>query len=57
MAFARMVSYILQQPVQIVKLFYENMSSVDNIYSKLSENDGQHNRPLENNIYLMVKKI
>lgn len=45
-----MASYTLQQRIVIIELFYENGCSVRNVFRKLRDVYGRHNRPTEQQI-------
>jgi len=57
MTFIKMESYTIQQRVQIVELFYENQRSVKNVFRKLRDFYGLHNRPSERTIGRIVQKF
>jgi len=57
MTFIKIESYTIQQRVQIVELFYENRRSVKNVFRKLRDIYGLHNRPSESTINRIVQKF
>ena len=52
-----MPSYSTQQRIEIVQLYYENGRSVKNVFRKLREIYGRHNRPSEPEIRNIVQKF
>lgn len=52
-----MSTYSTEQRVQIVELFYENGRSVKNVYRKLRQFYGRHNRPSESTINQIIKRF
>jgi len=52
MTFIKMESYTIQQRVQIFEWFYANRRSVKNVFRKLRDIYGLHNRPSESTIKL-----
>jgi len=57
MTFIKMKSYTIQQRVQIVELFYENRCSLKNVFKKLCDIYGLHNRSSESTINRIVQKF